>query len=159
MPVRRNLTSSVLALAAVLAACAAPPLPLRLAGLHRSRVWTGESAVRLIGQMHEKDVAPRASMVAEYGGRGELRVYLSIYPSDGQAARVLAQMLEGMRSGDTPFTMPRPEGTSGRWFTFGPGGHHLLWVSRSRLYWVQGVPEAVQEAAAELPPPSPGVWT
>jgi hypothetical protein len=149
----------VLVLIALAAACARPTLPLHLAGLHRSRVWTGGSAVRLIARMHGRDVAPRNSIVAEYGGRGELRVFLSTYPSAEEAARALTRMIEGMRAGGTPFSPPSAEGTSGRWATFGPGGHHLLWVSRSRLYWLEGRPEVVHQAADELPAPSPGRWT
>jgi hypothetical protein len=156
---RRSLPLLALVLAAAFAACERSQLPLRLAGLHRARVWAGVSAARLIAEMHGRDVAPRNSFVAEYGSRGELRVFLSLYPSDELASRVLAGMIEGMRAGGTPFSPPQPQGTSGRWVTFGPGGHQLIWVSRSRLYWVQGVPEAVERAAAELPQPSGGRWT
>jgi hypothetical protein len=157
-PVRRSFAIA-LVLGTALVACARAPLPVRLAGLHRTRVWTGQRATRLIAGMHGKDVAPRVSIVADYGARGELRVFLSVYASGSQAARALARMLDGMRSGNTPFTPPRPDGTSGRWLTFGLGSHHLLWVSEGRVYWLQGHPEAVQNAAAELPSPSPGVWT
>jgi hypothetical protein len=157
-PVRRSVPI-FLVLITALVACARSPLPVRLAGLHRTRVWTGSRAARLIAGMHGEDVAPRASMVADYGASGELRVYLSVFANGPEAARVLARMLDGMRSGGTPFTPPQPDGTSGRWVTFGLGSHHLLWVSEGRLYWLQGIPEAVRNAAAELPPPSPGVWT
>ncbi len=156
---RRSLGVPAAVLALVLVACARSPLPIRLAGLHRARVWTGESAARLIAEMHGRDVAPRQSVVAEYGTQGELRAFVSVYTNDEEAARVLTRMLEAMRYGSTPFIPPRAQGTSGRWVTFGPGGHHLLWVSRSRLYWLQGLPDAVEQAATELPAPTPGVWT
>ncbi len=122
-------------------------------------MWTGESAARLIAKMHGRDVAPRSSVVAEYGREGELRVFLSVYPNAEEAGRVLARMLDAMRSGGTPFTPPRADGDSGRWATFGPGGHHMLWVSHRRLYWLQGLPEAVEQAATELPAATAGVWT
>lgn len=156
---RRSLPALVAVLALALAACARPALPIRLAGLHRAHVWSGERAARLMANMHGRDVAPRSSVVAEYGREGELRVFLSVYPKDEDAGRVLARMLEAMRSGGTPFTPPGAEDGSGRWATFGPGGHHILWVSHSRLYWLQGLPDAVEQAAAELPAPTPGVWT
>jgi hypothetical protein len=147
-------------MAAVLAACARAPLPVRLAGLHRTHVWTGERAARMIAQLHGKKVAPANSVVADYGAKGELRIYLSTYPDAGEASRVLETMIRGMRSGGTSFTSPREESAgSGRWLTFGPGGHHELWVSQGRLYWLQGSAEAVQEAAAELPAPVAGSWT
>ena len=150
----------VLALALlVVCSCTRPQLPLRLAGMRRTRVWTGARATRMIADMHGKQAAPRTTMVADYGTGSELRVYLSLYPDDAAAFRVLERMITGMRSGTTPFTTPRQEGSSGRWLTFGPGGHHELWVSRGRLYWLQGSPDIIQRAAAELPHPSPGTWT
>ncbi len=152
---------SVLALALWLACtCTRPLLPPRLAGLHRTRVWTGERAARLIAELHGKQVAPRSSLVADYGARGELRVYVSLYQDDAEAFGVLGTMIGGMRSGRTPFSPPQQETAgSGRWLTFGPGGHNELWVSQGRLYWLQGLPDAVQQAAAELPPPVAGNWT
>jgi hypothetical protein len=157
--VRRSVAVG-LAAAVVVAACARPPLPVRLAGLHRTRVWTGERATRLIAQLHGSDVAPGDSIVADYGARGELRVYLSHFPDDSEAVRVLGRMIGDMRAGGTRFTPPHQDaGDSGRWLTFGPGGHQALWVSKGRLYWLQGSPEAVQQAAAELPPPAAGSWT
>ncbi len=158
-PVRRSLPLA-LVLLVTLAACARPPLPIRLAGLHRNRVWTGTRAATMIGEIHGKQVVPTSSMVADYGTNGELRVYLSLYADETQAFRVLERMLKGIGSGNTPFAPPRQEpGGTGRWLTFGPGGHHLLWVSRGRVYWLQGLPDAVQGAAAELPKPSSGSWT
>ena len=156
---RRSLPLA-LALLVTLAACARPPLPIRLAGLHRNRVWTGTRAATMIGEMHGKQVVPTSSMVADYGTNGELRVYLSLYADETQAFRVLERMLKGMGSGNTPFAPPRQEpGGTGRWLTFGAGGHHLLWVSKGRVYWLQGFPDVVQGAAAELPKPSSGSWT
>jgi hypothetical protein len=163
--VRRSVTIALamaagLAAAMVAAACARAPLPVRLAGLHRTRVWTGERASRIITQLHGRQVAPRDSIVADYGAKGQLRVYLSYYPDDAEAVRVLGRMIGVMRSGTTPFTPPRQDTSgAGRWLTFGPGGHHELWVSQGRLYWLQGSPDAVQQAAAELPPPVAGSWT
>jgi len=157
--VRRSVTFALI-LATFLVACTRPPLPIRLAGLHRTRVWSGERATRLIAEMHGRQVAPRTSMVADYGARGELRAYVSLYRDDAEAFGVLGTMIGGMRSGHTPFTPPQQEaGGSGRWLTFGPGGHHELWVSQGRLYWLQGLPDVVQQAAAELPAPVTGSWT
>jgi hypothetical protein len=157
--VRRSATLLLLAVTA-LAACARAPLPVRLAGLHRSRVWTGSRAARMVAEMHGKQVAPANSMVADYGAKGELRVYLSLYGNDAEAFRVLGRMVVGMRSGGTPFAPPQQEpGGSGRWLTFGPGGHSVLWVSGDRLYWLLGSPDAVRQAASELPAPIAGSWT
>ena len=156
---RRSVTLALI-LATSLVACAHPPLPNRLAGLHRTRVWTGERAARLIAELHGKQVAPRSSMVADYGARGELRAHVSLYRDDAEAFGVLGKMIGGMRSGRTPFSPPQQESAgAGRWLTFGPGGHNELWVSQGRLYWLQGLADAVQQAAAELPPPVAGNWT
>ncbi len=114
----------------------------------------------MIGKLHGKVVAPRTSMVADYGRRGELRVYFSQFSDDASAARALDAMLVGMSTGRTPFARPQKEpGGTGRWVTFGPGGHHLLWVSKGCVYWLQGAPGTVEDAAAELPAPTMGVWT
>ena len=114
----------------------------------------------MIAGMHGKQVAPTNSTVADYGARGQLRVYVSLYADDAEAFHVLGRMIVGMRSGGTLFTPPQQEsGGSGRWLTFGPGGHNELWVSQGRFYWLQGSPGAVRQAAAELPPPVAGSWT
>jgi hypothetical protein len=159
LPVRRSLVA-LLAVVTVLAACARSPLPTRLAGLRRTRVWSGERAARMIARLHGKRVAPASSFVADYGTGGELRVYLASFTDAAEASRTLERMLAGMSSGSSPFSSPRPErGGSGRWLAFGPGGHNELWVSDGRLYWLQGLPAAVQDAAAELPAPVAGIWT
>ncbi len=144
-----------LACVAVLAACARPGLPPRLAGLRRAHVWTGARAARMMAGLHGKDVAPADATVADYGGAGQLRVWLARYPDGVEAEKVLARMVSGMSAGRTPFAPPRVQtGTPGRWITVGPGGHSALWASGRLLFWLQGEPEAVIRAAAELPAPS-----
>jgi hypothetical protein len=145
---------------ALLASCGRAPLPPRLAGLTRTRVWSGASAARLVAELHGKQVAPPASTVAEYGTRGELRVYLAHFANGASARQALRGMLAGLASGATAFSPPREEsGAPGRWSTVGPGGHHLLWMCDSTLYWVAGDPDHVLRAAGELPAPSTGRWT
>ena len=114
----------------------------------------------MVAQLHGKDVAPADSTVADYGGAGQLRVWLSRYPDGVEAEKVLARMVSGMSSGRTPFAAPRAQGGApGRWITVGPGGHSVLWASGRLVFWLQGEPEAVLRAADELPSPSRGTLT
>lgn len=158
MPALRR--AAALTLAVTLLGCGVAPLPTRLGGLRRVRVWTGQRAARMVTQLHGRQVTAADSTIAQYGRTGELRVWLTRYPDGIKAAAGLKAMLAGLRSGRTPFARPQelPD-QPGRWFTVGPGGHHALWVSGSVLYWVEGQPERVQRAVEELPAPSTGLWT
>lgn len=157
---RRSSAAAALAVVAVVVACARPALPPRLAGLHRTRVWTGARAARMVADLHGRDVAPHESVVADYGPSGQLRVWLARYPDGVEAAEVLTRMVEGMRGGRTPFSEPHQlPNAPGRWVTVGPGGHSVIWASGPLLYWLQGEPETVLRAADELPPPSRGQLT
>ena len=114
----------------------------------------------MMAQLHGKEVAPPDSTVADYGRDGQLRIWLARYPDGVEAEKALATMVEGMRTGRTPFTAPREQdSTPGRWITVGPGGHSLLWASGRSLFWLQGEPDAVMRAADELPAPSRGQLT
>ena len=148
------------AMAALALACSQVGVPRRLAGLHRTRVWTGASAARLVSRLHDKAVAPASSAVADYGTASELRLYLSTFSDNGSALAALDAMLRGIRNGRMRFSATHEDAESpGRWVTFGAGGHHMFWVSDSRLYWLQGDPETMRRAASELPAPLSGVWT
>ena len=157
---RRSLAAALavaLAGAVVLGACGRLAVPVRLAGLHRSRVWTGERAARMAAELHGAAVAPRDTTVAEYGRPGQLRMWVSRYPDEVHAMEAFARMFEGLRSGRTPFAVPRQlQQLPGRWFTVGPDGHNLLWTSGAAVYWLQGEPDAILRAAEELPPPTRG---
>lgn len=147
-------------LAVLLVACAQARIPRRLAGLHRTRVWTGASATRLVSRLHDQAMPAATSAVADYGAGSELRLYLSTFADDTAASAAFEAMLRGIRTGGTPFVPPREhQQMPGRWVTYGPGGHQMLWVSRRQLYWLQGDPETVERAAGELPAPLAGVWT
>ncbi len=144
----------------VLAACARTPLPKRLGGLVRTRVWSGESAARLMEELHGRSVAPASSAVAEYGRAGQLRVYRSRFADPAAAHGTLVRMLGRLETGDTPFSPPRElREYPGHWFTVGPGGHHALWESDESVYWLTGDPDMLQRAVEELPAASSGHWT
>lgn len=145
---------------ALVTACARVMVPPHLAGLVRQGVVVGERAAKMIAAMHGKSVAPRDSAVAEYGARGELRLYLSRYRDHDEAREVLARMVNRMASGATPFSPPSsPSTMQGRYLTFGPGGHNVLWVAGSTLYWLQGGAGDIERALPELPAPAAGMWT
>ena len=150
-------SAAALLCAVAFTACTRPTLPVRLAGLHRTNVWSGARAAKMVAQLHGKSVAPESSTVADYGRSGQLRVWLSRFADGVEAARVLARMVDGMSAGRTPFTQPRLQSdASGRWITVGPGGHSVLWASGHLLFWLQGEPDAVMRAAGELPAPTRG---
>jgi len=144
----------------IVTSCTRPAVPPRLGGLSRSKVLTGARAARAIDALHGSDVAPQRSFVADYGRRGELRLYVSFFAGPAGAQRALSAMLAGLRGGRTPFRSPRRDNQRpDRWFTVGPGGHHVVWVSGSSVYWLAGFPGLLDRAMDELPPPSRGEWT
>jgi hypothetical protein len=150
---------ALIALALALA-CTRVMVPPHLGGLARRGVVVGERAARMIAALHGKAVAPHASAVAEYGERGELRLFLARYQDHGEASDVLARMVARMASGATPFSPPRLHGAlQGRYLTFGPGGHNVLWVAGATVYWLQGGAADIERALPELPAPAAGVWT
>ncbi len=141
-------------------ACARAPLPRRLGGLTRTRVWSGERAARLMEELHGREVAPASSAVAEYGRTGQLRLYRSRFADVATAHGTFMLMLGRLETGDSPFSPPREISEyPGHWFTVGPGGHNALWESDESVYWLAGDPELVQRAVEELPAPSAGRWT
>ena len=144
---------------AMAAACAKPAVPVRLGGLGRAKVLTGERAAKAIGTLHGSDVAPQRSFVADYGRRGELRLYVSDFAGAAGAQRALSAMLAGLQGGGTPFRPPRRDRRwPDRWFTIGPGGHHAVWVSGASVYWLAGAPARLERAMDELPAPAHGEW-
>jgi len=156
---RWSVLTRSLPLALLLAACARTPLPARLGGLARGKVWQGERAARLVEELHGKAVAPESSAVAEYGRGRELRLYLSRFPDGARANRTLAAMLARLRSGETPFTPPRElRELPGRYFMLGPGGHHAVWAVGDSVYWLTGDPTRLRQAVGELPAPPTGAW-
>jgi hypothetical protein len=159
--VRKASAAAVAAVVIALAgACAKPAVPVRLGGLARSKVMTGPRAARAIAALHGRDVAPHTSTVARYGRAGELHLYVSDFAGPAGAQRALTAMLAGLQSGRSSFRAPRRDDLRpDRWFTIGPGGHHVLWVSGSSVYWLAGYPGLLDRAMAQLPPPSHGEWT
>lgn len=144
----------------VLASCAQPPLPSRLAGLRRTRVVDGPRAVRMIVQMHASKTAPPMAAIAEYGRGGRLRVWLARYEDAGAAERILLRMVKRLSAAGAPFSTPRQTVEwPHRWFSVGPDGHHVFWAAGSAVYWIEGDPGFVARALDELPPPSGGSWT
>lgn len=145
-------------LAVLLAACGRTIVPPRLGGLQRTRVLSGRKAVALVARMHGREVAPADTTIAEYGRDGILRVWVSRYDDGATAQGEFRLMLQGMRSGATPFSRPTEDRrTPGRWTTVGNGQHHVFWVSDDTLYWLEGDPRIVFQAAEELPPPTAGI--
>ncbi len=148
--------------AAILAltACAQPPLPSRLAGLHRTRLYTGQRALRMLGELHARRLAPKSAVVGVYGRQGELRVWLARFADGEEAHQVLRAMLERLDSGGTSFSAPRQQREwPNRFFSLGPGAHNVFWVADDAVYWLEGPPVYIDPALADLPAPPSGTWT
>ncbi len=140
----------------LLAACAQPAVPRRLAQLSRTKVVTGARAVALLAQLHGGRVRVPWAAVAEYG-RGRLTLYLARFPSREEAHQALQRMVAGMAQ-NRQFSQPRWQSReTQRYLTVGPGGHHLFWRADTSIYWLAGQPEAVFAGAEELPPPPSGL--
>lgn len=140
-------------LTAAVLACGHAPLPPRLGGLPRTRMWTGARADSLTQHLPMQEVRPRESMVAEYGAPGQLRVLLARYRDSVQAYRALSVILEHLSRAESPFSPPRERRDSpGHWYTVAPDGRHEVgWVSDGTLFWVMGEPRAVERAMSRLP--------
>jgi hypothetical protein len=160
-PRLRGSAAAILAAAVLaLAACAQPPLPSRLAGLPRTRLYTGQRAVRMLGEVHARRLAPKSAAVGVYGRRGELRVWLARFADGGEAQQVLRAMLERLDSGGTPFSPPRQQREwPNRFFSVGPGAHNVFWVADDAVYWLEGPPGIIDPALDGLPAPPSGTWT
>jgi hypothetical protein len=150
----------VFALVGTLTACAPSPVPRTLADHKRIRMVSGERAAALVARLHGRKVAPRQSVLAEYGRGAVITVWLATFASNAEAQRTLGSMIGGIKAGRSPYASPwtEPEEPS-RFLTFGPGGEHALWVSGRSVYWLQAAPELFERALAELPPPTTGTWT
>ncbi len=158
MPAWRRAPVLAAAVVVALVACGRSPLPPRLAGLLRTRTFSGVRAARMMREIHGRTVAPPDATVAEYGKPTRLRVWLTRYPDAVSAHRAFTAMLTALRSASSPFPPPREDPSrSGRWSTVRDGTHHVFWVSDRSLYWVEGAPEVAFVAADQLPPPSTGV--
>ena len=141
-----------------LAACGRSPLPPRLAGLLRTRTFSGARAARMMREIHGREVAPSDSAVADYGKPARLRVWLTRYPDGVSAHRAFAAMLAALRSPASPFPPPRQDPSrAGRWSTVQGRTHHVFWVSERSVYWLEGDPGVVFTAADELPEPTTGI--
>jgi hypothetical protein len=123
-------------------------------------VITGSKAAGMMAELHGRPVAPRSSVVAQYGRGNEVRVWLSRYADPAEARRVVEAMVAGIQRGGTPFHPPWPDSEArGRWLTYGAGGHHALWAAGTNVYWLEAEPAFLFEAMSQLPQPPGGVWT
>lgn len=114
----------------------------------------------MMAELHGRPVAPRSSLVAHYGRRNEVRLWLSRYADPAEARRVVDAMVAGIQRGGTPFHPPWSDGeVRGRWLTYGAGSHHALWAAGSTVYWLEAEPAILFEALGQLPKPAGGVWT
>lgn len=151
--------AALLAAALAVAGCGRPPLPTRLSGLPRVRLFTGERAVRMLGELHARRLAPSSAAVGVYGRRGELRVWVARFANGDDAQTVLRTMLGRLRAGESSFSPPKQQAhRPNRYFSIGPGGHHVFWVAGDAVYWLEGRPDVIDAALDGLPGPPSGAW-
>ena len=151
---------ALLVVAILAAACAQAPLPGRLAGLTRTRLYTGLRAVRMLNELHTHSLAPHSAAVGVYGRGGELRVWLARFADGAEAQQVLRSMVGELQSDSSPFSPPRQQRDHpNRFYTVGPGGHHVFWVAGDGVYWLEARPDLIDGALEGLPGPPAGSWT
>jgi hypothetical protein len=151
---------ALLVVVTLAASCARPPLPSRLAGLPRTRLYTGLRAVRMLNELHTRPLAPHSAAVAVYGRGGELRVWLARFADGTEAQQVLHSMVGELQSDSSPFSPPRQQREHpNRFYTVGPGGHNVFWVAGDGVYWLEARPDLIDGALAGLPAPPAGSWT
>ncbi|NOZ93230.1 MAG: hypothetical protein GXP47_00625 [Acidobacteria bacterium] len=158
MKLRRHVSGALwlgawaLAVATTVAGCGWDGgIPASLAGVDLTRIVSGEKAQRMVRGMHTRGPSvPQSTTVAFYGGgRPEVVLYISVFPSNSEADRALAAMVDGIRRRPSPFQLRGPD-RDGGWRLSGLGQEHLVWVDGSRLVWLQANPNLLRRAREEL---------
>lgn len=122
-------------LALALASCVSTSEPPRtLAGLTRTRVAAGDSALAEVRMLHGGALALEWAAVAEYGG-GRATLWVAGVP-DADAA--LADMTARIARGRSPFRPSGERALHGRrvWLLEGLGQRHAYFGAGDRVVWV-----------------------
>lgn len=114
-------------------------LPQTLGDLSLVQTVEGERANKILDRMHDKEVSPAVNTIGMYtGGSTSAVVYLSIYHSEGEAARAYRKMAGSIETGNLLFTEYRTVqiGEVEASFCVGQEQHHYFFAHRDQLYWL-----------------------
>lgn len=114
-------------------------LPPELGDLRLQQHIFGDEARRIINQMHGKGVTPRDNAIGIYGDEtGTATLYLSVYDEAEEAAATLDRMIEGIKTGFTPFSDYELQTVDGQQVSYctGDGQAHYFFAVGPSLYWL-----------------------
>jgi hypothetical protein len=147
----------LLALALLLAACAAPPpIPPALGGLPRTHTLQGDDALREINRLHGKSIPSRDGFVAHYERDGAVAMLYVSRAYLGPIARwQLSRMVKGIERGagnvEGPFTHLKVREQEGLvlYSALGLGQIHYFYRSGTTLVWLAADPGVARPALAD----------
>ena len=147
----------LLALALLLAACAAPPaIPAALGGLPRTHVLEGNDALGEINRLHGKSIPARDGFVAHYERDGAVAM---LYVSRAYLAPIarwqLSRMVERIRNGasnvEGRFSHLKAREQEGLmlYSALGLGQVHYFYRSGAAIVWLATDPQVARPALAD----------
>ncbi len=128
------------------------PTPPELAGLTRTALITGPTAVTAIHQLHNSQFPLRSGAVAQYGRQNEITLWVAGAPLALMAQRMVDVMEEQIQGGETPF-QPLATRTIGGRTIFdvdGLGQRHFYLRSGAFVIWIEVNYDLAEDALSEL---------
>jgi hypothetical protein len=125
------------------------PVPDRLAGLPLTSSVTGSEAIREVAAIHGSTFPVRAAVVATYAD-GRATIWVSRAPDPATAAAQVAEMMEGIARGTSPFTEPHElPGVAGVFATSGMGQRHYFFARGDVVWWIASDPSLGRRILSE----------
>ncbi len=150
---RLHLIFIALLISIILVACgekAGFSTPDKLGSKNRTKLITGEEAIKVIDELHGLAVTPSSNLIAEYGMEEKDLLYISYYDKKDKAAEALKVMINKMSESEkSPFSHMRalPDYDNKVYITLGMGAIHYIYSSSNYLLWLQ----TTQSFGRELP--------
>ena len=128
------------------------PTPPELAGLPRTAVITGPTAVTAIHQLHNSQFPLRSGAMAQYGRRNEITLWVAGAPLTFMAQRMVDVMEEQIQKGETPFQPLATRAIGGRTIfeVSGLGQRHFYFRSGLLVIWIAVNDDLAEDALSEL---------
>ncbi len=128
------------------------PTPPELAGLPRTAVITGPTAVTAIHQLHNSQFPLRSGAVAQYGRQNEITLWVAGAPLTFMAQRMVDVMEEQIQKGETPFQPLATRAIGGRTIfeVDGLGQRHFYFRSGLLVIWIAVNDDLAEDALSKL---------
>jgi len=128
-------------------------VPPELGPLKLVESLQGKEAQIVVNRLHEKEVAPKASLMGQYSsGASQATLYVSFYETQAMAASASKRMTVRIKSGNQVFR--HYEETKSRGLKLGRciglGQVHFFFLFRERMYWLAVDPSAATESLDAL---------